>query len=320
MNISRGLAGYARQPYPVLTIGNFDGQHLGHRALLEMVVGRARDRQGTPVVLTFDPHPVTVLAPHVDLQFLTSKDEKLQRFDDAGVTEVVVLEFTAALAARTPEQFVKEILVDGIGVKELFVGEHFAFGKGRAGRIADLQRYGAQWGFDVHPIVPVPIDGRVVSSTVIRSQIQRGEIREAARGLGRGYALGGTVIRGQQRGTAMGWPTANVALPAGRVIPPDGVYATQLRWKEGAYDSVSYIGTRPTFGSGERLLEVYLLDAAIDLYGQPVAVTFIDRLRGDMAFESPAALSAQIQSDVARAREALRTWPASLATAGGLAS
>lgn len=317
MNISRGLAAYARKPYPVLTIGNFDGQHLGHRALLELVVRRATETGGTPTVVTFDPHPVMVLAPHVELQFLTSKEEKLLRFQEAGIAEVIVLEFTQALAGLTPEQFVRDILVDGIGVKELFVGEHFAFGKGKAGRIADLQRLGGQWGFAVHPVAPVPVEGAVVSSTSIRKLIQRGEVREAARALGRGYTLSGTVIRGEQRGSEMGWPTANLTLPAGRVIPPDGVYATKLVWEGTGYDSVSYIGTRPTFGAGERLLEVYLLDARLDLYGQQVAVTFIDRLRADEVFSSSEQLSAQIRSDVERAREALRTWALPLAGVGG---
>ncbi len=316
MNIARGLAAYTRRPYPVLTIGNFDGQHLGHRALLELVVRRAGATGGAPMVVTFDPHPVKVLAPHVELQFLTSKEEKLQRFQDAGIADVIVLEFTQALAGLSPERFVKEVLVEGIGVKELFVGEHFAFGKGKAGRIADLQRFGAQWGFTVHPVAPVPVEGAVVSSTLIRRLIQQGAVREAARALGRGYTLSGTVIHGQQRGSAMGWPTANLALPVGRVIPPDGVYATKLVWKQIAYDSVSYIGTRPTFGGGERLLEIYLLDASLDLYGQTVSVTFIDRLRGDDVFSSSEQLSAQIRTDVERARESLRAWALSPAGVG----
>lgn len=269
------------------------------------------------MVVTFDPHPVRVLAPHVDLQFLTSKEEKLQRFEEAGIAEVIVLEFTRSLAELTPEQFVKEVLVEGIGVRELFVGEHFAFGKGKAGRIADLQRFGAQWGFAVRSIAPVPVEGTVVSSTSIRKLIQRGEMREAARALGRGYTLSGVVVRGEQRGTALGWPTANLSLSAGRVIPPDGVYATKLLWKQSVYDSVSYIGTRPTFGAGERLLEVYLLDATLDLYGQTVSVTFVERLRGDAAFGSSEQLSAQIRADVARARESLRTWAPWLAGVAG---
>jgi riboflavin kinase/FMN adenylyltransferase len=306
MHVSRGLAAHRRQTYPVLTIGNFDGQHVGHRALLDLVVRRAAAMNGTPMVLTFDPHPVMVLAPQVVLQFLTSKEEKLQRFADAGIADVVILEFTQALAGFSPERFVKEMLVDGIGVKELFVGEHFSFGKGKAGRIADLRKAGDAWGFTVHAVTPVPVDGRVVSSTGIRSLIQRGEVREAARWLGRGYTLNGTVIRGRQRGTTMGWPTANLALPPGRVIPPDGVYATKVIHGKAEYNSVAYVGARPTFGGGERLLEAYLLDTELDLYGQSVSVTFVDRLRDDRTFDSAEALSAQIRLDVERARDALR--------------
>lgn len=317
MKISRGLTAYARQPFPVLTIGNFDGQHVGHRALLQMVVRRAEEIGGTPMVLTFDPHPIMVLAPQVALQFLTSKEEKLARFEEAEIAEVIVLEFTPALAALSPDQFVSDILVAGIGVKELFVGEHFRFGKERAGRITDLTRFGAAYGFTVHPVAPVSMDGTVVSSTLIRKLIQSGDVREAARGLGRGYTLSGTVGHGAQRGQSMGWPTANLRLPAGRVIPPDGVYATKTVWRGAAYDSVSYIGTRPTFGAGERLLEVSLLDTEVDLYGQEIAATFIDRVRGDEVFQSADELAIRIRSDVERAREALRTWTMPLQGGGG---
>ncbi len=182
MKITRGLAAHQRVPHPVLTIGNFDGQHLGHRVLLRDVVRRANEAGGTPMVLTFDPHPVKVLAPHADLRFLTMPDEKLAYFRDAGIAEVLVLEFTTAFAALTPDQFMQQVLRDGVGVKDLFVGEHFAFGKGRVGRTADLVRFGLEAGFQVHPVQPLRADGEVVSSTRIRQRIQGGA--EAAAGPG----------------------------------------------------------------------------------------------------------------------------------------
>jgi riboflavin kinase/FMN adenylyltransferase len=184
MKITRGLAAYQRVPHPVLTIGNFDGQHLGHRALLRDVVRRANEAGGTPMVLTFDPHPVKVLAPHVNLRFLTMPDEKLAYFADAGIAEVLFLEFTAAFAALTPDRFMQQVLRDGIGVKDLFVGEHFAFGGGRAGRIADLIRFGRDAGFQVHPVQPLRVDGEIVSSTRIRRLIQDGDVRGASRYVG----------------------------------------------------------------------------------------------------------------------------------------
>jgi riboflavin kinase/FMN adenylyltransferase len=315
MNITRGLAAHQRVPHPVLTIGNFDGQHLGHRALLRAVVQRAREAGGTPMVMTFDPHPVKVLAPHVNLRFLTTPDEKLAYFRDAGIAEALFLEFTTAFAALSPDQFMQQVLRDGVGLRELFVGEHFAFGKGRAGRIADLVRFGRDAGFQVHPVQPVRVDGEIVSSTRVRRLIKAGDVRGAARCLGRHYALGGTVEPGERRGRTLGWPTANVKLPADRVVPEDGVYATKTWWGARTFESVSYIGTRPTFGTGERLLEVSLLDAREDLYGQAIRVEFVERVRGDETFRSAEELSARIEQDVKAAREALKAEPQPVAGA-----
>jgi riboflavin kinase / FMN adenylyltransferase len=306
MKVTRGLAQYRPVPHPVLTIGNFDGQHVGHVALLRTVVDIANAREGTPMVLTLDPHPVRVLAPHVDFRVLSTLDEKLVRFEKVGIREVLFLEFNADLAALSPDEFVTRILQQGIGVKDLFVGEHFAFGKNRAGRVADLQRLAPLAGFIVHSMPPVLTLGQVVSSTRIRQFVQAGDVRSASQFLGRPYALGGTVVRGEHRGSELGWPTANLTLPADRVIPADGVYATSTVWKERRLDSVSYVGTRPTFGSGDRLLEVYVLDERMKLYGETIEVQFVEHLRGDLHFDSAEALSAQIEQDVRKAKELLR--------------
>jgi riboflavin kinase/FMN adenylyltransferase len=306
MKVTRGLAHHQRAPHPVLTIGNFDGQHRGHHALLRTVMQTAASLNGTPMVLTFDPHPVKVLAPGADLRLLTSPDEKLARFREAGIAEVLFLEFDRAFAALSPDEFVMRVLRDGIGVREIFVGEHFAFGKGRAGRLADLIRLGQQAGFRVHPVQPVRVDGEVVSSTRIRTLIQAGNVRGAARCLGRAYELGGTVIHGDHRGQALGWPTANLRLPEGRVIPADGVYAAAAHWRGQAFDAVAYIGTRPTFGAGERLLEVYVLDQQANLYGEDMRVQFVDHIREDLTCRSAEELAARIELDVQQARGALR--------------
>jgi riboflavin kinase/FMN adenylyltransferase len=306
--VTRGLSDVRSRPHPVATIGNFDGHHRGHRALLKTVVETARKVQGTALVLTFDPHPVKVLAPHVDLRFLTSPEEKLARFEAAGVDEVVFLEFTSALAAMTPEQFAETVLHRRLHVEELFVGGHFAFGRDRAGRIADLVRLGAIYGFTVHPVAPVMLNGGVVSSTRIRNFIQAGQMEEAAALLGRAYGISGTVVPGRQQGQSLGWPTANLHIPPQRVIPPDGVYAARARCEATTYDAVAYIGTRPTFGAGERLIEVNLLDQQRELYGKDMLVEFVGRLRGDHTFASADELSAQIARDVDRARDSLRRY------------
>ena len=306
MNVTRGYQGGPLRPYPAATIGNFDGHHIGHRALLQAVVQSAHKADGTAVVLTFDPHPAKILAPQVELRFLTSPEEKLARFEAAGIDEVVLLEFSEAFAKLSPEAFVEQVLYDGLRLKEIFVGQHFAFGHRRAGKIADLVALGSRYGLVVHPVSPVMLEGEVVSSTRIRQLIQAGNVSQAAILLGRQYTMTGVVMPGAQRGQTLGWPTANLPLPQDRVIPPDGVYATVAVVNQARHDSVAYIGKRPTFDAGTRLLEVYLLDGVYELYGQSISVEFIERVRGDMQFGGGEGLSRQIASDVAAARAMLR--------------
>lgn len=306
MKVTRSLTHHHIATYPVLTIGNFDGLHRGHQALLKSVVQTAADKNGTASVLTFDPHPITVLSPGTPLRLLTTMEDKLARFEQAGIEQVFCIPFDKAFAALTPEEFVFKMLRDQIGVRELLVGEQFAFGAGRSGRMADLVRLSKAAGFVVHPVPPIRVEGDIVSSTRIRVMVQAGEVRRAARFLGRLYDLAGTVVHGEQRGQTLGWPTANIRLPHHRVIPADGVYATTAVCNGRSLDSVAYIGTRPTFGDGERLLEVYLLDEQIDLYGQEMSVRFVERLRGDHVFPTPEDLSRQIDVDVLRARDVLK--------------
>ncbi|MGE3152383.1 MAG: bifunctional riboflavin kinase/FAD synthetase [Nitrospiraceae bacterium] len=318
MRVIRDLAGYQPSPYPVATIGNFDGQHRGHQALLCTVVERARAAGGQAVVITFDPHPVRILAPDGPLKFLTSPEEKLSAFVSTGIDEVIFLEFSPALAELTPEAFVRNILVDRLSLRELFVGEHFAFGKGRAGTIVDLQRLGEQYGFSVHPMKPVLREGGIISSTKVRSAILAGQMELATEYLGRLYALEGLVIRGDQRGRTLGWPTANLALPPDRVVPPDGVYGALTVHGSRVFDSVAYIGTRPTFETqGKRILEVYLLNEQRTLYGERITVQFVSHLRGDMSFPNPDELSRQIQFDVQQAEACLRAVRPELRTRAG---
>lgn len=308
MKVTRGYRSGSLRSHPVATIGNFDGHHIGHRALLRSVVERARTASGTALALTFDPHPVRILAPDVGLRFLTSPEEKLARFHDAGVDEVVVLTFDGAFAQLSPEAFARDVLAVGLGIKELFVGRHFVFGHRRAGTIADLERFGQRLGFVVHPIAPVTVEGVIVSSTRIRRLIMEGDVLTAASLLGRYYVLEGIVSAGAQRGQRLGWPTANLCLPPERVVPADGVYAAVARVEAHTHDAIAYIGSRPTFDSGERVLEVNLLDGRHELYGRRMTVAFVERLRGDVRFAGADALSRQIAQDVDRARALLRRY------------
>jgi len=317
MKVSRSLTHDEPAIYPVLTIGNFDGLHRGHQALLKSVVQAAIEKSGTATVLTFDPHPITVLSPTTPLRLLTTMEDKLARLQEAGIEHVLCIPFDKAFAAFTPDVFVGKVLRDEIGVRELFVGEQFAFGAGRTGRMTDLVRLSKPAGFVVHAVPPVRVEGDIVSSTRIRTMVQAGEVHRAARFLGRPYDLAGTVVHGDQRGQALGWPTANIRLPHHRVIPADGVYATTAVWKGRCLDSVTYIGTRPTFGEGERLLEVYLLDEQIDLYGQELSVRFLERLRGDQVFATHEELSQQIAHDVRHARDAVKAAAQTVADSRG---
>jgi len=305
MIISRGLPLSPLPQWPVLTIGNFDGQHRGHHHLLSSVGLVARERAGTPMVLTFDPHPIQVLRPGMNLQFLSHPTEKFLWFERMGIAHVVVLEFTPEFAAHSPEDFVHHILREGIGVRDLLVGNKFVFGKGRAGNIDTLQRLTSLAGFHLHSIDPVVDAGVVISSTRIRRLVQAGHMEEAQECLGRAYSLAGQVEPGAQRGEQLGYRTANLRLPSGRVIPPDGVYVTRTIWRESVLDSVSYIGTRPTFGKGERLLEVHLLDQDCVLYGEEISVQFLKQLRGDQTFHTAEELATRIASDVRLAKDFL---------------
>ena len=311
MRITRGLPAPPLPAYPVLTIGNFDGQHVGHRSLLKSVVETAGRHGGTPMVLSFDPHPARILKPTMALRFLTTREEKFEFFRLQGIQHLVLLEFNKTLSELRPEQFVSTILQDGLGVRDLLVGKNFVFGKGRSGNVEDLVRLGSEANFQVHPVSPVLVDGEIVSSTRIRRLIQEGRVKDAARCLGRSYCLTGLVVHGERRGTALGWPTANLRIPADMVIPADGVYVTNTLVNGESLESVSYIGRRPTFHDNERMLEVHLLDVNLTLYGETLQVNFLEHLRGDQEFPNVRQLLRRMEMDVNLARERLRSYSGS---------
>ena len=303
MKITRDLEQLSHNDTRILTIGNFDGVHRGHQALLNDVVTRARQLGGESAVLTFDPHPLVIVAPHLQLQFLTTREEKFSLFERAGIAHVICLEFSSQLAESSPDAFAKAVLRDGIGVCELFIGNAFRFGKDRAGTIEDLMRLGPQMNFRVTPITPIQVGSEIVSSSTIRQRINEGRVSEASRLLGRHYALAGIVQKGERHGSVMGCPTANLPLPIDRVIPPNGVYATVTMVDDTPRQSVSYIGTRPTVQGKERLLEVHVFDLEADLYDKHLRVRFFERVRGDMVFATTTELSRQIEDDVRQVRQ-----------------
>lgn len=309
MRVVQGWADLHHEAGVVLTIGVFDGVHLGHQALMREAVQRARARDWPAAVLTFYPHPRAIVAPESRWGYLCSLEERLERMADLGPDLVMILRFTPELRATPAEDFIAE-LVRHMPLRELFVGADFSLGVDKRGDLAVLQALGERHGFAVRPAPQVCLDGRVVSSTQIRALIQAGDVAEAARWLGRLFSLRGNVVPGQGQGRALGFPTANLSLHPRQLLPADGVYAARARCAPntpcpGPFPALAYVGRRPTFGPAERVVEVHLLDFVGQLVGYELRAEFVQRLRPDRRFDSVAELVAQMQRDAARARDIL---------------
>jgi riboflavin kinase/FMN adenylyltransferase len=291
----------------VVTVGTFDGVHLGHREILRRLRNSAATKGLRPVVVTFRPHPLAVVNPSAAPMLLTPDEEQLDALQADGPVEVVVLEFTPELARHTAEEFVRQILIDRFHVAELVIGYDHGLGSGRQGDAAALQRLGTELGFAVE-VVSAALDagGAPISSSSIRTAIAHGDLERAKAALGRPYSFAGRVVPGEQRGRALGYPTINIALPSPRkLLPPDGVYAVRARTGRGTFGGMMNLGGRPTFGDHERTLEVHLFDVAGDWYGQRVAMDFVRRLRDTIRFGDVEALITQLGEDAKNARFAL---------------
>jgi len=306
MDVITDLGAFAK-PLPIMTIGNFDGVHLGHQAIFRTLCQRAHDVGGTSLVLTFDPHPLKVLAPERCPLLITSTAKKLSIIRECRPDVVVCLPFRQELADLTPEMFVEDVLVGTIGVREIYVGYNFAFGKGRQGSIALLQELGQRYGFGVHVIEPIAVEGHVVSSSMIRQWIQQGSVDEAALLLGRLYSIAGIVVEGYQQGRELGFPTANVHSPD-ELIPGRGVYAVIVDWRDQRYEGVANIGFNPTFGRTHLSLEIHLFNFSQQLYGETIEVSFVKKIRDERAFPSVTDLVKQIGQDVETAHTLLATY------------
>ena len=299
----------------VVTIGNFDGVHRGHAALLRQVVERARERDVRSCAITFDPHPLQVLFPERAPQLIASSASRFDRLAQTGLDAVLVLDFTHELAAMSPEEFIREVFVDGLHAVEAVVGGDTRFGAKNAGDVATLRELGDRYGFGVEVMADVG-EGRRISSTDIRSALAEGAVDRAARALGHLHDVRGLVVRGLQRGRELGFPTANLGRRPEGLVPADGVYVGWLVREGVAADDPEYrmpaaisVGTNPTFDDvPERTVEAYVLDRDdLDLYDEMVRIEFVRRLRGNTKFNSIDALIAQMHRDVDQAREICRT-------------
>ncbi|MBI5187516.1 MAG: bifunctional riboflavin kinase/FAD synthetase [Nitrospirae bacterium] len=288
----------------VVTLGNFDGLHLGHQALVKMVIDRAKEINGTSVVVTFHPHPLKILAPDKCPPLISIYEEKITLFTNMGVDVLVKIPFTLEFASKSPGEFVKDILYDSLNVKEIFVGHNYRFGRGRKGNIERLKDLGVELGFRVNEIDYIAVNGEVVSSTKIRNLLKDGEIEHAAKLLGRPYAITGIVVQGDGRGKALGFPTANI-VPEHEIIPAKGVYAVKVFLRGQHYNGIANIGYRPTFGKDILTTEANIFDLNEDIYGEKITLYFIHRIRDEKKFPSVDALVQQIKLDVEAAKNHL---------------
>lgn len=283
--------------YPVLTIGNFDGVHLGHQAIFKKVVDRVKEVDGTGIVFTFEPHPKKILLPEKYLASLTTFEKKLELIEKAGIDMIICADFTPDFAALSSREFTKSLLVEKICVKEVFVGHDFNFGKGRGGTAECFQEMGEEFDFKVEVLDAVKINGGIVSSSFIRDLIANGQVSKATRYLGRPYSLEGKVVGGCKKGSAIGFPTANLDIHDS-LIPHTGVYAVQIIVQKKTFNGVANIGYNPTFKRKLLTVEVHIFDFAEDLYDQTIRLFFINRIRDEVAFSSTEELKIQIQKDI----------------------
>ena len=305
--VLHSVADLARLRGPLfLAIGVFDGVHLGHRAVIARALSDAEKAGGTAVVVTFDPHPIRLLRPELAPRLLTSTPHKVRLIRALGVPHLLIIPFNRAFAATPPADFIRGLAAAARPLREICVGFEWSFGKGRAGNLALLDQLGHELGFDEVGVPAVEVDGEVVSSTLIRQAVESGELNKASRLLGREYTILGTVTKGAQLGRTLGFPTANLSAH-NEQFPPNGVYAVAVTHGERTLRGVANIGVRPTVtnASGERLIEVHLLDWEADLYGADLEVTFHRFLRPEQKFAGLDALRAQIARDAAAAREFL---------------
>ena len=296
MNIFRSMDKISPPPpSSVIAIGNFDGVHLGHRKILNFLKKRARRRNIPAFVLTFYPHPRQVIEgiPHPLIQ---TQKQRLERLEELGIENVVVLDFNKRFAHITADDFIKDIIIRYLKVREIIVGRNFSFGRNREGNVYGLRRRQRRFGFRVFSVSSVIRNGKPVSSSIIRKFLQEGRMQEASRLLGRPYQISGTVIPGRSQGRMIGYPTANIE--SANDILSQGVFLTETKMEEGTCPSLTNIGRRPTFNGEDISVETHLLGQHADLYGKELTILFHKKLRDEIRFDSPEALAARIKADI----------------------
>lgn len=290
----------------MVTIGNFDGVHLGHQHIFRRLVEEARRRECPAVVISFEPHPKNVLHPERHPFYLiTTLEEKIRLIEQTGIDALILIPFTLEYAQTSAGDFIHDILWDRLRIRKILIGHDYTFGRGREGNEAFLTDFGHRLGFEVEVMSAFQLNGTTISSTRIRDALLAGEVRFAASLLGRPYNLAGEVVPGHHRGVEIGFPTANIR-PDKEPLPPRGVYAVRALLEGNRLPGVLNIGFNPTFSDTDRSIEAHLFDFHGDLYGRTLDILFIERLRDEVRFDGVAELIAQIEQDIARAREILK--------------
>lgn len=308
MEIIKGIENLKRDfVNPVITLGNFDGVHLGHQKIFKRVLEEAKRFNGEGIVITFEPHPLKVLDPGRELPLLSPFRKKMMLIEAAGIQTVLCLEFTLNFSKLTASEFIERILVNQIKVKKVIIGFNYHFGNQKGGDVATLVQEGERFGFEVEVVEGVKIDQTPVSSSKIRELLQQGEVEEASKLLGRDYPVLGKVIKGTGRGKGLGFPTANLERLE-ELYPKIGVYAVEVIWREQRFNGVANIGRNPTFNpgverKGDLSLEVYILNFDQDLYGEEIQINFKRRIRDEIQFNSAQELVDQIKKDIQWAKE-----------------
>ena len=309
MEIIKGIESLKRSiRNPVVTLGNFDGVHLGHQQIFKRVMQEASKNHGEGVVITFEPHPLKVLAPEKFLPLLTPFRKKMTLIEKSGIESVLCIDFSLAFSEISPFEFIKNILVEKVKVKKVIIGYNYHFGKEQKGDAQTLKDAGRIFHFEVEVVEPYKVGQTAVSSSKIRNLIQRGEVEEASRLLGRDYPIIGKVVEGAKRGKTLGYPTANLEI-SDELYPKTGVYAVDVEWNDQRFYGVTNVGFNPTFVTGQGKkdgqfsLEVHILNFKQEIYGEEIQVNFKRKIRDEIRFESSSHLINQIQKDIRWAQE-----------------
>ncbi len=299
MHVFYDLAEVQTNNKTVVTLGTFDGLHLGHQKIIKTVVDKASGNGGRSFLITFEPHPRNIISKDYKLELLTTINEKTEILNQLGIENLLIINFTKKFSQLSPEQFIKKYLIDGLGASNIIIGYDHHFGKGRGGDAVTIKELGREYKFDVTVVEPFDLEGETVSSTKIRNALNEGNLSDANKMLGRFYSFSGTVVSGDKRGRQLGFPTANIKLDEeNKLLPSLGIYLVEFIVETQKHFGLLSIGKRPTFyNSGSIVPEVYIYDFNADIYGKHVTINMVERIRGEEKYSSPEKLIEQMNKD-----------------------